>query len=195
MPFPAPWHVRTVVVLGKRGVGKSSTLNHLFGFDRPTDPAVECTVEPYARRVRDATGRRFRVVDMPGIAADADSLRRYRRHYARWLGRADTVVWITQANVRAYAQDQKFFREFAPSVRPGTRLVLALSKADTQVPELVAAGGGPGDDRDPLRRKASDAAAQIIPYTWARPEDVAIVPYSVARAWNTEELRSAVLAH
>src|SRR6185437_2062072 len=38
---------RTIVILGKRGVGKSTTLNYLFGFALATDPAAECTTAPF----------------------------------------------------------------------------------------------------------------------------------------------------
>ena len=194
MAFSLPWSRRghTVVFLGKRGVGKSSTLNYLFQFTRPTDAAAECTVEPYARWISSEAGRRYRIVDMPGIAADIDSNQRYGRHYRRWLGRADTVVWITQADVRAYKQDQLFFQSYSRFVSSAARLVLALSKVDTQVESLEAAEDAM--DIELLRRKARDMSAEILPYTWASPETVAIVPYSIVKKWNTEQLRSAVLA-
>lgn len=184
----------TVVFLGKRGVGKSSTLNRLFGFDRPTDAAAECTTEPYARWISERRAGRFRIVDMPGIAAGADSLTVYGRDYRRWLRRADTVVWITQADVRAYKQDQIFFRDFSKFVRPGTRLVLALSKADTQTGSLgTPPGGTPPLDDDLFRRKALDASSKILPYTWT-PERAEVVAYSVAKDWNLDALRTVVLS-
>jgi len=36
----------TVLFFGKTGVGKSSTLNALFGLNWATDDAVACTKEP-----------------------------------------------------------------------------------------------------------------------------------------------------
>ncbi len=184
---------RTVVFLGKRGVGKSSTLNHLFDFARPTDASKECTVEPYARWLSSEAGHFYRIVDMPGIAADLGSDQKYRQYYRRWLGRANTVVWITQADVRAYKQDQIFFRDYSRFVSPATRLVLALSKADTQVETLGTTEDAM--DIELLNRKARDVSAEILPYTWASTETVTVVPYSVAKRWNTERLKSAVLAN
>jgi predicted GTPase len=180
---------RTVVFIGKRGTGKSSTLNCLFGFTQSTDPAAEATTAPHAKWITTGSARHFRIVDMPGIAAGSESNLRYRPYYERWLSKADTVVWITQANVRAYKQDQIFFRDYSKYVRPGARLVLALSKADTQVENLVASEPNP----DALSRKAADASAEIIPYSWAKPEDVTVVPYSIAREWNLEKLRETAL--
>ena len=185
---------RTVVFLGKRGVGKSSTLNYLFGFNRPTDAAVESTVKPYAQTVRSAAGKRYRIVDMPGIAADIDSYGRYGRYYRRWVRSADTVIWITQSNVGAYKQDQIFFRDYSCFARPATRLVLALSKADKQVANLSDLTSPEMPEYDLIRRKAKDASSQILPFTWADPESVTVVPYSIVKRWNTENLRSAILA-
>ena len=176
---------RTVVFLGKRGVGKSSTLNFLFGFDRPTDAAAECTVAPFSKWVTAGAERRFRVVDMPGIAAGAGSDRDYGRDYRRWLGRADTVVWLTQANVRSYKMDQIFFRDYSRFVRPGTRLVFGISKADVQFE---------GAGADLMRRKEIDLLTEILPYTWAGPEAVTVVAYSIAAKWNTDGLESAFLS-
>lgn len=61
----------TIVVSGKRGCGKSSTLNALFGFDLPVDKSIACTKYP---RVMTATltskdySSKVNVVDLPGIA-------------------------------------------------------------------------------------------------------------------------------
>lgn len=185
---------RTIVILGKRGVGKSTTLNYLFGFALATDPAAECTTAPFPQLVTSPLREQVRVVDMPGIAATVRSFQRYRRYYRHWLRRADVVVWITQANVRAYKQDQIFFRDFSRYVRPDTRLVLALSKFDTQVDGLGEHQGIAAADRGLLDRKIADVTAEILPYTWASGDLVSVVPYSVAKKWNIEQLRSVIFA-
>jgi predicted GTPase len=151
--------------------------------------AAEFMEVPLVGWISTRSAQRFRIVDMPGIAAGSESNQRYGRYYRHWLSRADTVVWITQANVRAYKQDQIFFRDYSKYVRSGTRLVLALSKADTQVDDLSAADL----NSDVLIRKAADATAEIIPYSWAKPDDVTVVPYSIAQEWNLERLRAAAL--
>jgi predicted GTPase len=204
MPITDLWPFKTgqtVVFIGKRGVGKSSTLNHLFGFTQSTDPATEATVarmlsglrlmRPSSWRFHSSDGfRQGRRSASGSLTCPASRPVASRtRGYRHWLSRADTVAWITQANVRAYKQDQIFFRDYSKYVRSGTRLVLALSKADTQVDDLSAADL----NSDVLIRKAADATAEIIPYSWAKPDDVTVVPYSIAQEWNLERLRAAAL--
>jgi predicted GTPase len=185
---------RTVTILGKRGVGKSSTLNYLFGFCLATDAAAECTKMPSAHLVTSPEGQLVRIIDMPGIAANLRSGARYHRYYRRWLKRADVVVWITQADVRAYKQDQIFFRDYARFVRPRTRLVLALSKFDTQIEGLGPQALMSRADEELLKRKLDDTSSEILPYSWADSHLATVIPYSVARQWNTEALRLAILA-
>jgi predicted GTPase len=183
----------TAVFLGKRGVGKSSTMNRLFALDLDTDPARECTTRPSAHRlgIRLEDHAEWRIVDMPGIAANLGTASRYRRHYRRWLAGADVVVWITQADVRAYRQDQLFWREYARFVAPEARLVLAVSKFDTQIEGLPGAAAGP-DGADLIDRKLRDARTEIVPFTWAATDGARIVPYSVVAEWNLDHLYKAI---
>jgi len=183
---------RTVVFLGKRGVGKSSTVNRLFALSFATDPAVECTRKPNQHRLFLADGTFYRVVDMPGIAANLDSDRRYVRYYRHWLGRADVIVWITQADVRAYKQDERFFLTYTPAVHPATRLVLGISKIDTQVHYKGPVSRVTLAADTILQRKISDVRGQIASHSWVTPERVPVVAYSVARDWNIDVLYETI---
>jgi predicted GTPase len=196
-----PWRrtpLPTAVFLGKRGVGKSSTMNRLFALGLDTDPARECTTRPSAHTVQiqpaEADQPRWCIVDMPGIAANLTSASRYRRHYRRWLSDADVVVWITQANVRSYRQDQVFWRDHARFVATGARLVLGVSKFDTQLANLPGSATKP-DGVDLVDRKLRDACAEIIPFTWTGADHARVVPYSVAADWNLDRLRHAIFVN
>jgi predicted GTPase len=183
----------TAVFLGKRGVGKSTTLNRLFGLSLPTDPAVECTRKPQPHWKSLSDGTAWQLVDMPGLAANIKTTDQYSHHYRRWLNKADVVVWITQADVRAYKQDERFFLTYSSAIRPATRLVLGISKIDTQV-----AHDGPMSSEllianDIVRRKIADVRDRIVPHSWARAEQVSIVPYSITREWNIDVLYNTIL--
>lgn len=182
------------VFAGKRGVGKSTTVNSLFGSAFATDPSVECTRKPQSYRIALHGGQAWRIVDLPGIAANLESAKRYNRYYRLWMSKADVVAWITQADVRAYSRDQAFFEDYSKYVRPGTRLVIGVSKADTQVTIGETKSLSLADD-DVLQRKLSDVRDQIVPYSWVDSKDVILIPYSVVREWNLALLRDAVLAN
>ncbi|MEU6769367.1 GTPase [Streptomyces sp. NPDC046853] len=179
----------TVVFLGKRGVGKSSTLNALFGLTLRSDAAKECTTRPEAVQVRVAPRRRLRVVDMPGIAANLQTAERYRRSYEYWMARADVVVWLTQADVRSYTQDQKFFRSYGPFLASDVQVVVAVSKFDTQDPGVGLAGAVL--DEALHAEKLRDVREQLAPYV-PPGKSIRLVPYSVVRRWNLGRLVAAL---
>jgi len=184
------FHRHTVVFAGKRGVGKSSTLNSLFGFSLATDAAVECTLTPAVRSIASADSSRLRVVDMPGIAANLTSARRFHSFYRHWLSRADILVWITQADVRAYKKDQQFFLDYLQFLKPSSQLMVAIGKFDTlcpgitelQTPEQIAI----------VKSKIADLRQQLDPYLGRRVDSVRYHPYSVFMGWNIGSLREAV---
>jgi predicted GTPase len=183
----------TLLFAGKKGAGKSSTLGHLFNL-APAANSERYQDKPQIYEALLPDGAICSIVDMPGIAASITSQNQDVQHYRRWARRADVIVWVTQADVRAYKQDEMFFIAYAPMVRPSTRLVLAISKIDTLIahddtmtPELLAAN-------DIVKRKVLDVHNQIVPHSWSSSSQICIVPYSVARDWNTRILYNAIFA-
>jgi predicted GTPase len=205
----------TAVFIGKRGAGKSTTLNSLFGLSLTTDPAVECTIRPNAFRLSGPGGpgglggpggsgglgeldglggRPLRVVDMPGIAANLDSAGQYRRYYRKWMRRANVVVWVTQADVRSYKQDQIFFTRYSRMVSGGTRLVVGISKIDTLPGRHDPDDAATLDGSEVILRKVADVRAQVAAYSWVGRQGAAIVPYSIYWNWNVGTLRDTILS-
>jgi small GTP-binding protein len=124
-----------IAVIGVSGVGKSATINAMFG----TKLAVSATTRGTSRfsnnlfqfesnRVEGASVKcALRVYDAPGLgedaALDANYLDRYRRH----LPKCDVALWVIAARNRALALDQQYLRALAP-VLPNT--VIAINQAD-----------------------------------------------------------------
>lgn len=185
--------IEQVLVFGKCGTGKSTTLNTLFGLDFATDDAVACTIAPNTRLFRD----RMRIVDLPGTGESLAADERYWGLYQEWVPRADHLLWVTQADTRAYKRDEIFLLRLKPLFRPTLRLTVGLNKVDC----LGVDEGSPGFDWH--TGQPSEAQLRQIPIKVGdifgifqdildgclpfRPED--IVPYSAASGWGVGGLR------
>lgn len=240
--YPAIWLEKerlTVVFFGKTGVGKSSTLNALFGLNWDTDPAIACTKKPQfadfpvgsrkqvvtfalyllidnglhrlALRLlqhyldtfhyADCPYHQLRVVDLPGIGETPTADRKYMAYYKKWVAKADVLVWITQADTRAYKRDEIFLKKLKPFFKPSLSLILALNKIDY----LGVYEGQQGFDID--KREPSPDQLKLIPdkiddihgiFQNALDGAIAfeksqIVPYTSFYSWGLENLRTKIL--
>lgn len=106
----------TLGVIGVSGVGKSSTLNAMFGTGLPTSDTVACTKEFLAvgLELTSVRGRSeglavpLQVVDAPGLGEDLNRDSEYLRQYVQHLPMCDAVLWITAARSRAVSLDQMY---------------------------------------------------------------------------------------
>lgn len=195
-----PRGLSSVAVLGKTGVGKSTTLNGLCGLMLPTDDALPCTREPWSGtatlQVAGAPRMRLRVVDLPGIGEGLEHDRRYLPWYHHWLARADHVLWLQQANVRCYTDDQMALLAFKSEFRPGVRFTLGLCKVDV----LPGDDGGPGFDpvaAAPLASQATNLKTKVGELLDVFNEVLSdvltlsrgdVVPYTVRYGWGMDRL-------
>jgi predicted GTPase len=125
----------TVVFFGKTGAGKSSTLNKMFDLELNTDAAIACTKIPEPIIVAPSTHKNFplkeiRVVDMPGIGESIEADEVYTPFYEKWIPLANSLVWVTQADTRAYKRDQIFLETLIPLFHSSLFLTIALNKVD-----------------------------------------------------------------
>lgn len=194
-----------VVFFGKTGVGKSSTINALFGITALIDHAIACTKAPSAFDVlmhrADGYSQPLRIIDMPGIGESLEADRQYTPYYQSILPIASMLVWITQADTRAYKRDEIFLRQFSQLFISSTQFILALNKVD--------ALGVDDDQQSFCFDKAAPSAAQQRNID-EKIEDVYeifngalgnaisitrenIIPYTCAYGWGLENLRRVIL--
>ncbi|MGO9544263.1 MAG: GTPase family protein [Rhodomicrobium sp.] len=127
----------TICVIGLSGVGKSSTINAMFGTAKRVSATTRGTHRFRADTFQIASSRMegaavkcaLRVLDAPGlgedIGLDDNYLSRYKHHLKE--KKCDIVLWILAARNRALALDQQYLSRLA-DVLPN--VVIGVNQAD-----------------------------------------------------------------
>ena len=127
--------IPTIVLSGKTGCGKTSTINSLWNKKLATNRVASCTKFPAVMHIiDDYEGKRieFNLVDLPGIAESLEANSLYRDFYYNFINKASVLICLTQADRRAYKQDQLFYKELIANkiLRNNQKIVLGINQAD-----------------------------------------------------------------
>lgn len=128
---PAP----RIALIGKTGVGKSSTLNALFNAGRDVSHVEACTQEEAAVEIRADKGMLV-VYDMPGLDESRLKRSKHLATYERILKDVDVALWILDAHDRGIGSVQDYLVDELRSINPdlADRMVFALNKVDLVYP-------------------------------------------------------------
>ena len=74
----------------------------------------------------------FNLVDLPGISESLEANSMYQGFYSRFINKASLVICLTQADRRAYKQDQLFYTNLMHNniLRKNQQVVLGINQAD-----------------------------------------------------------------
>lgn len=127
--------IPTIVLSGKTGCGKTSTINALWNKDLATNRIASCTKYPAVMRIKDVYNGQtveFNLVDLPGISESLEANSMYQGFYSRFINKASLVICLTQADRRAYKQDQLFYTNLMHNniLRKNQQVVLGINQAD-----------------------------------------------------------------
>lgn len=95
-----------VGILGQSGVGKTTTVNNLFGAKFKTSRTVEGTKDAQYKDFQLEDGSVITIVDLPGYGRSLDKDEKYKEIYIRELRNCDVILLVIQANDKAIADDQ-----------------------------------------------------------------------------------------
>lgn len=189
-----------IAVIGKCGVGKSSTINALFGTGLPTNDVVACTQEEIAIAAEgtllDGMAGTVIVYDMPGLGEDVDADKKHRATYARVLSKVDVALWVVAADERVLGHDQQLIHDVVAAADPSVlgHIVIGINKVDTIQPGAWFARGNmpSAKQRESIAKKIPDVKmklAKVVP----RLENDRIIEYSAHRHYRTEQLFTALM--
>lgn len=124
-----------VAVIGQSGVGKSSTLNAVFGLNLPTSDIEEGTTEIIEKVFPMRDGFNLSIFDMPGLLQNRKRDKVYEDMYKEILPQCDVIVYIIKANTRNIGDDCRILKDIvlpicnANSIKDN--LIIAVNKVDT----------------------------------------------------------------
>lgn len=124
-----------VAIIGQSGVGKSSTLNAVFGVKSYVSDIAEGTtnIEEHIFPMQD--GFSLAVYDMPGLNNDIHRDMEYEVLYKQILPTCDVIVYIINAHSKDIGEDCRILKEVVVPICRGNNilpnLILGINKVDT----------------------------------------------------------------
>jgi len=129
--------VRNILVLGKTGVGKTSLLNYLYGFDLPVGAGLPKTGKGLHENVITRNGTAYHIFDTWGI--EADSLPEWRKEVLALVRKRNTsphisdwfhaVYYCFSANT-ARIEEAEIEEILVPLLQSGCKVIVVLTNAE-----------------------------------------------------------------
>ena len=131
-----------IAIIGKAGVGKTSTINALFNTKlrvgrthTGTHKAQSVSIQTNAGRIHGERGELI-IYDLPGLGDDIDHDLKNTQIYYDVLSKCDVAVWVIAAEDRSLSSDQRLINEVVRYSNPDlfSRLVIGINKLDLVSP-------------------------------------------------------------
>ena len=189
--------VRNILVLGKTGVGKTSLLNYLYGFDLPTGAGLPKTGKGLHENVITRNGTAYHIFDTWGI--EADSLPEWRKDVLALVRKRNTsphisdwfhaVYYCFSANT-ARIEAAEIEEILMPLLQSGCKVIVALTNAEDGFRNQEKIEGMKEYLQAELtRRLHRDPRLEVIPVVSIAGETLAGDP--ISRFGRTEALEAA----
>lgn len=192
-----------VAVIGKAGVGKTTTINNLFNANLKTSHALAGTKTAYLKEFELSGGGSLAILDMPGLGEDLDEDQIYEQIYRDELPKVDIILYILQANERILGEDQRIindvvlgsFSNFVLSSKKeiAKRIIIGLNKVD-----LIGPGAWdneincPSDEQEiSIDRRCNDITQKLLKLIPIRKKNM--VYYSAEKRYRLYNLLIAII--
>jgi uncharacterized protein len=185
-------------LVGLSGVGKSSTINRMFGTALPVSHTAACTKQltsmDFELKINSGPAVSqivaLKVVDAPGLGESISTDPAYLPMYDDHLSASDVILWVMSARNRAVALDQRYLERYK---RVSNRIVFGINQLD-----LVHPMNWRAESNLPSREMKENIEAIVIDRTAklseVLPEPPEVVAYSAETGFNLQVLFTRLLS-
>lgn len=180
-----------IAIIGKTGVGKSSTINSLFNTNLGISHFESCTKKAEPVTISNGKGNII-IFDMPGLGEDIEKDNEHKIEYKRILPHCDVVLWILNISDREMSSQQQNILEISEYLKG--KLVVCANKADILEPcEWISDFNLPSiEQENNLNKRIQDIRQKLCKYIPSLKED-RIVYYSAKKRYRLHELFLAMM--
>lgn len=184
-----------IAVIGKAGVGKTTTINNLFSADWTVGDVDTGTKDKQEASFEMLSGGRLCVVDLPGLGEDLEKDEIYKKMYQEVLPNVDVILYIMQANARDLEEDQIILRDIVSPLLGSQekRLVVGLNKVDQIGPGgwIQTANYPSREQEKSIKIRTRDISEKLSKVTAISTDQ--IVYFSALKAYRLNQLGEALV--
>ena len=179
----------SVAFFGRTGVGKTSTINRLFGLNWKVVHGKAAT-KKLTKKVADIQyeGQPYKilVIDTPGVAESLES--DYLDIYKQAVETVKCIVWVFQADVRYFVPDQKALLQIDSYLRQDMNFVIGLNQIDLIHPENWDTNKNQPswEQKENILRKMEIVRSKLVKYIPVKK--ITVVPYSSKKSYGLDDL-------
>ncbi|HQF79102.1 MAG TPA: 50S ribosome-binding GTPase [Spirochaetota bacterium] len=100
-----------IAILGKSGVGKTTTINSLFNAQFKTSHTIVGTTSAQMKEFTLSSGGVITIVDLPGYGRSIEEDKEYDKIYKEIIPKCDLIFMVLQADTRDIADDQEMIEK------------------------------------------------------------------------------------
>ncbi len=123
----------TVILIGKTGYGKSTTLNKITRTNLfATNDNISCTKQLYCieYKLSQKSNHYFSLGDLPGVGESIEEDRKYIEWYKEFIDKTHVVVYLFRADQRDFAWDEGIFKKLFDTPEKKNKLVYGINFID-----------------------------------------------------------------
>lgn len=131
-----------VAIIGKAGVGKTTTINNLFDVDDFVAEALTFDEKGHIGDVRRGTTTAIRkrfdlkigigldIIDLPGLGDDIRKDKEFEAIYRQILPQCDIILYVLKADNRTLGEDERILQNIVLPSCDKKKIILAVNQVD-----------------------------------------------------------------